>query len=514
MNDMKNFKILILGLLVLQSSCSDFLDKKPLVQTSVQTYYSTDEEVNSALMGIYSRLQRENFQLGPMLIIGDDCSDDADIGNENSEAFSWLGPVSQSLQKFDHLSTNWLSSALWGEAFTGISWTNQAIESILANRNLLSEKSDLYLGEAYFLRAFFYFFLTRQYGRMPIVDHVLSYNEFYSPRASIEETWDFIVRDLKKAIELLPKKSEYSATDLGRATQGAAYAMLGKAYIYQGKFQEAYDALMKVVESGEYSLEPVYADIFTLEHENGIESVFEIQHMTSNTGWSNDNEGSILSFYEHDADPDDPIKWHNGWSMHCLTEDLVNSYEKGDPRLNATVIFPGEFFDGHINYNKASSTGYQPKKWYIPYDQRSQSDQSDCPKNIIFYRYADVLLYLAEAANEIGKTAEALGFLEQVRHRARSNATDVNVLPIVTETDKNRLRDLIWHERRVELAGEGQRFWDLARQGRLGKVMKAYSRKYNSIKGQNFIEGKNELLPIPDDQIIVSNGALSQNPRY
>lgn len=90
----------------------------------------------------------------------------------------------------------------------------------------------------------------------------------------------------------------------------------------------------------------------------------------------------------------------------------------------------------------------------------------------------------------------------------------MNVLPIVTETDKNRLRDLIWHERRVELAGEGQRFWDLARQGRLGKVMKAYSRKYNSIKGQNFIEGKNELLPIPDDQIIVSNGALSQNPRY
>ena len=220
---MKNFKILILGLLVLQSSCSDFLDKKPLVQTSVQTYYSTDEEVNSALMGIYSRLQRENFQLGPMLIIGDDCSDDADIGNENSEAFSWLGPVSQSLQKFDHLSTNWLSSALWGEAFTGISWTNQAIESILANRNLLSEKSDLYLGEAYFLRAFFYFFLTRQYGRMPIVDHVLSYNEFYSPRASIEETWDFIVRDLKKAIELLPKKSEYSASDLGRGSEGGGY---------------------------------------------------------------------------------------------------------------------------------------------------------------------------------------------------------------------------------------------------------------------------------------------------
>ncbi len=370
------------------------------------------------------------------------------------------------------------------------------------------------MGEAYFLRAFNYFFLTRQYGRMPIIDHVLTYDEYYTPRASIEETWEFMVQDLKQAIELLPKKSEYQAADLGRATQGAAYAMLGKVYIYQGKFQEAYEALKEVVNSGEYGLEPNYADVFTLEHENGIESLFEIQHGISGTGWADDNEGSILSFYEHDADPDDPVKWHNGWSMHCLTADLVNSYEDGDPRLNATVIFPGEFFDGRINENKASSTGYQPKKWYIPYAQRSQVDQSDCPKNIIFYRYADVLLYMAEAANELGKTTEALDFLEQVRSRARLNATQENVLPRITETEKLKLRDLIWHERRVELAGEGQRFWDLARQGRLGKVMKAYSQKYNSIKGQNFVDGKSELLPIPEDQVTLSNGALEQNPGY
>ena len=362
---MKTHQILVgLSILLLLSSCSDFLDKTPLVQTSVQTYYSTDDEANTSIIGIYSIMQNESFQLAPFMIIGDDCSDDSDLGNNNSEAFSWLGSVAQSLQKFDNLPTNWVSNALWAQGFRGISASTQAIESITANADHLSPaKKDQFLGEAHFLRAFNYFFMTRQYGRMPIIDHVLSYEEYYMSRASIEDTWEFIAQDLKKAIELLPKKSEYEAADLGRATQGAAYAMLGKVYIYQGKFQEAYEALKEVVNSGEYGLEPNYADVFTLEHENGIESLFEIQHSISGTGWADSNEGSILSFYEHDADPDDPVKWHNGWSMHCLTEDLVKSYEDGDPRLNATVIFPGEFFDGRINYNKASSTGYQPKKW-------------------------------------------------------------------------------------------------------------------------------------------------------
>lgn len=513
---MKTHHIILSTMLALSfSACSDFLDKNPLVETSVQTYYSTDEEANTAIVGIYSRMQNESFQLAPFMLIGDDCSDDCDLGNNHSEAFSWLGSVAQSMQKFETLPTNWVSNALWGQAFGAISWATQAIESITANSEHLSPaQKDQFLGEAYFLRAFNYFFLTRQYGRMPIVDHVLSYEEYYAPRATLEETWDFMARDLQKAIELLPKKSEYEAADLGRATQGAAYALLGKVYIYQGKFQEAYDALIPVVHSGEYGLEPRYADIFTLEHENGIESLFEIQHSTSGTGWADDNEGSILSFYEHDSDPDDPVKWHNGWSMHCPTEDLVNSFEKGDPRLAATVIFPGEEFDGRIHSNKASSTGYQPKKWYIPYAQRSQVDQSDCPKNIIFCRYADVLLYLAEAANEIGKTGEALDFLEQVRGRARMNATEENVLPRITQTDKTQLRELIWKERRAELACEGQRFWDLVRQGRAGKVMKAYSVKYNSIKGRDFTEGKSEVFPIPEAQVTVSNGTMEQNPGY
>lgn len=509
-----NFKIFII-LFVLFTACSDdFLDKKPLVQSSAETYYSNENEANTAIIGIYSILQNEGTQLAPFMIIGDDCSDDCNIGNSNSEAYSWLGGVALQLLRFEALPSNWVSNALWSQAWRGITWSSQAIERIPLSDNIPELKQNQFVGEAYFLRALYYFMLVRQYGRMPLVDHVLSYEEYYAPRATIEQTWALIEADLIEAAKLLPEKSEYSDTDLGRATKGAANALLGKAYIYQGKFDEAYAVLKNVILSGEYGLETNYADIFTLEKENGIESIFEIQHGISGTGWADSNEGTILSFYEHDANPNDPIKWHVGWSMHCPTQDLVDSYEDGDPRLTATVIFPGENFDGHVHENIGSSTGYQPKKWYIPYGQRSQTDQSDNPKNIIFMRYADVLLYMAEAANETSKAGEALDYLEQVRARARSNAEGGNVLPPVVTTDKQALRDAIWQERRVELACEGQRFWDLVRQGRAGSVMRAYSQKYDSYKGQYFVDEVNEIFPIPLDQVGVSNGTMEQNPGY
>jgi tetratricopeptide (TPR) repeat protein len=511
---MKTRYILVLLIAGFFGSCSDFLDKDPLVQSSAETYYSTEQEANDATIGIYSIMQNEGFQLAPFMLIGDDCSDDFDLGNENSEAYSWLGAVAQALIRFDIIPTNWVSNAMWTQSFRGITWATQAIARISENENISEAKKNQFVGEAYYLRAFYYFFLTRQYGRMPVIDHVLAYEEYYMPRATIEETWAFMESDLKTAAQLLPEKSQYTGLDIGRATKGAANALLGRVYMYQRKFTEAYDILSTVVASGEYSLEAVYADIFTLAHENGIESIFEIQHSISGTGWADSNEGSILSFYEHDADPEDMVKWHNGWSMHCPTQNGVDSFEPGDPRLDATVILPGEFFDGRIHNNIASTTGYQAKKWYIPYDQRSQIDQSDCPKNIIFYRYADVLLYLAEAANELGKTGEALAYLEQVRGRARANATEPGALPEIRETGKDALRELIWHERRVELLGEGQRFWDLVRQGRAGSVMRAYSQKYSTAKGQYFVDGRNEVFPVPEDQVTISNGSMEQNPGY
>lgn len=512
---MKTKYKIFLVLLVLFTACSEeFLDKKPLVQSSAESFYSNESEANAAIIGIYSILQNEGSQIGPFLIVGDDCSDNCDLGNNKSEAFSWLGGTAKQLLTFQALSSNWVSNALWTQGWRGVTWATQAIERIAENPNIPESKRAQFTGEAHFLRGLYYFYMVRQYGRLPIVDHTLTYDEYYTPRATIEKTWEFISSDFAKAAELLPEKSAYAGQDLGRATRGAANSLLGISYMYQKKYQEAYDALKKVVDSGEYGLQPVYADCFTLEHENGIESIFEIQHSVSGTGWADANEGTILSFYEHDADPDDNIKWHNGWSMHCPTQDLVDAYEPGDPRLGATIIFPNEFFDGRINKNTASSTGYQSKKWYVPYAQRSQTDQSDCGKNIIFTRYADVLLFMAEAANELNKPGEALQYLEMVRARARASATLPDVLPQVTDSGKDNLRVTIWKERRVEFACEGQRFWDLVRQGRAGQVMRAYAAKYNSYKGQNFVDGVSEVVPIPRDQVDISNGTMEQNPGY
>jgi len=517
---MKSIKILLSVILIASiCGCSDFLDKNPLVNPAAETYYQTEQDCFDAIMGLYSFSQRETFYLAPWLIIGDGASDDCVLGNEVSDGYSWLGPRARPLIEFEILPTSDQISGCWNQCFSGVSFATVAIERIGENMNIPEATKNIFLGEAYFLRAFYYFSMVRMYGRLQIVDHVLSYDEYFMPRASIEETWAFIESDCKMAASLLPERKDYPEGQTGRATKGAANSLLGKSYIYQGKFQDAYNILTTVVASGQYGLLPVYEHVFDLDHQNSEESVYAIQHASTDTGWSDDNEGNILSFYSHDWDPDDDIKWHNGWAMHCPTQDLLDSYEPGDPRLAATIIFPGEFFDGRINPNYASSTGYLVKKWYIPWGQRS-NDQSDCQKNIIFIRYADVLLYLAEAANEIGRTSEALDYLEQVRARARSNSDDPNVLPRRTETDRNALRDLIWHERRVELACEWQRFYDLVRQGRAGQVLRAYWEKYSAThplypnKGRYFVDGRNEIFPIPNAQILASDGTLEQNPGY
>ena len=533
---MKSFKILLFASAVaLISGCTDFLDRTPLVNLNADDYYSTEDELYAAVMGAYSVLQHETFQLGHFLILGDVCSDDADLGNSRSEAYSWLGGEAIACQNFSVLPNNGQIEGTWYQCWTLVNDATQIIER--ADGTDITD-AQIYVGEAQFLRAYAYFQLVTQYGAMPIVDHILTYDEYYMSRATLEETWEHIENDLTNAIENLPET--WDSSNEGRVTKGAAMSMLARAYVYQSEWQNAYDMLSGVINGGWYQLEPVFSDIFSMENENGQECIFAIQHSISGTGWSDSNEGSILEFYEHDAGltqedidsgnyPGEEVyeKWMVGWSMHCPTLDLINEFEDGDPRLEATVIAPGEYYDDHYHYNLSSDNGYQPKKYYVPYDYRSTEDQSDLPKNIIVLRYADILLYMAEACNELGRTSEALEYLEMVRARARSNSSDSSVLPEVTVTDQVQLREAIWHERRVELALEYQRFWDLARQGRVGEVMLAYYQNYNesytnvrgetisgTVKGQNFVIGKNEIWPIPTAAIDASNGAIEQNPGY
>lgn len=546
------------------SSCNDLLEKKPLVTLAVENYYTTEEEAETALMGIYHVFMTENFGLYHYLHIGDNMSDDSQLGNSRSDGVAWAGNA-KSLVQFNILPTNsYAGRNTWNQDFQVITNANYLIENVQKNNIPNAEK---YVAEAKFLRSYVYFDMTRQFGGLPLVDHILSYEEYYTPRSTEEETWQFVEQGFIDAAAGLPE--EWDAANTGRATKGAALAMLARTYIYHASFnnspetwQKAYDTIKQVEQGGWYSLEPNYADIFDMEHQNGREIIFSIQFRTSHTGWGDSNDGNMLAFYGHDAGiktadldkskttlsaeqfefvynkmleefptninddgtPKPYMKKWTGWSLHCPTLDLVNEFEKGDPRLAATVIAPNEFYDGHTHFNLSSDSGYQSKKEYVPFSYRTEeSNEDDLCRNMIILRYGNLMLYMAEACCQLGKSGEALQYLEMVRSRARNSADDTNVLPKVTVTDKTALLEAIYHERRVELGMEYDRYWDLARTGRAGKVMKAYYAKYgddnsHQNKGKNFVEGTHEHLPIPQQAIDASvyNGVqtLEQNPGY
>ncbi len=555
--------VIAAGILML-SSCNDLLDKKPLVTLAVENYYTTEDEAKTALMGIYHVFMTENFGLYHYLHLGDNISDDSQLGNSRSDGVAWAGNA-KSLLQFNVLPTNVYSGRnTWNQDFQVITNANYLIESAIKNGIPNAEK---YIAEAKFLRSYVYFDMTRQFGGLPLVDHILSYKEYYTPRSSEEETWQFVEQGFIDAAEGLPET--WDAANLGRATRGAALAMLARTYVYHASYnksaetwQKAYDTIKEIEKGGWFSLEPVYSDIFDMEHQNGREICFSIQFRTSHTGWGDANDGNMLAFYGHDAGiktndlikdkttlspemfefvynkmleefpsninkdgtPKPYLKKWTGWSLHCPTIDLVNAFEEGDPRLGATVIAPNEFYDGHTHFNLSSDSGYQSKKEYVPFAYRTEeSNEDDLPRNMIILRYGNIILYMAEACCQLGKTGEAIEYLEQIRSRARNSAENKDVLPKVTVTDKEQLLEAIYHERRVELAMEYDRFWDLARTGRAGKVMKAYYEKYgddasHQNKGKNFIEGVHEHMPIPQQAIDASfyNGVqtLEQNFGY
>jgi hypothetical protein len=300
--------------------------------------------------------------------------------------------------------------------------------------------------------------------------------------------------DLDDASKVLPVKSAYPASETGRATQGAADALLAKAYIFQSKWADAMARSAIVIESGEYDLEPNYADNFKKSHENGIESIFEIQHAEFATSAYGDlNEGQETSIYQGNRN----ATFFTGWGFNCPTQNFVDEFELNDPRMKATVVFDNDLIYETTPVqqkadNSASPTGYSAKKYMLEY-QAGKPEISNSPANWRSIRFADVLLFHAEAANELENSTASLESLNRVRRRVS--------MPAVTVTDPTELREAIHHERRVELGLEGHRFFDLVRQGRAAEVLAE----------NGFIAGKHEYFPIPQLELDVCNKVV-QNP--
>ena len=339
------------------------------------------------------------------------------------------------------------------------------------------------------------------FGGVPLADHVLAPSEYNMPRASAEEVWDLIENDLKLAEPVVWKRSEYPAADLGRITQGAVQALLVKTYLWREKWAEARATAEAIIQSGEYTLVPDYADIFPLYGENNQESVFEIQYMNAsggNWGKNNANEGSFTNVFTRARGQ------FAGYGFNIPTQEFVNEFFREgfeDPRLASTVFRVGDEMGDRGTFTIEATGGfpflYYPKKYF---DNKSEDAPFGDPNpnggsNDRVIRYADVLLMHAEAAYHTGDENAARTSLNEVRARVQ--------IPLITASGPDLL-EAIYRERRLELGLEAHRFFDLVRTGRAAEVLGPLG----------FIEGVHELFPIPQSQIQATNGAISQNPGY
>ena len=541
------------------SSCNDFLTEEPRGTENLDTYFSTPEEVESYVGGCYFQLAKGGswWEVYNMWLISDMTTDDLWDGNTTQ---------TDSYQQVTHFQstgyTNGEIQNFWRARYNGIATCNLGLERI-PDAPIDEELKKLRLAEIRFLRAFFYFDLVRNFGGVPLMT-VYGSTGVGVARSSQDEVYDFVESELKLAAADLPERSRQASSEIGRATKGAALGILGKVQLYRAKWSEAKETLKGIIDSNEYRLLDNFGDVWSVKHNNSEESLFETQQKYGGDTYNLGGSLTIVTGCRNGIG--------DGWSWGQPTSDLENAFiAAGDTeRLRWTIIktmcreIAGENqFQKFVNNNsqvcKVSDAMYQdyiekfgwtssdyyngylidPKqhksariirKYFVPLEDRPEIYNTDkIPLNHRILRYADVLLMYAEACVETGDNSQAQWGLNEVRRRV--NLPDVN-------STGTALRDAIRAERRLELAHEQCRLYDLRRwDGPDGKKMMCSIMgpngsfvKYNmgdnadmyekwnqvepSNKGINFREDRDLLYPIPNYEIEHSNGVITQNPGW
>jgi hypothetical protein len=489
----KYFSAIILALLI--SGCSDFLDKDLQNSLTQEAFPVSASDALLATNGAYTTLREWFYHSGGYPIL-DIMSDDASKGSNPNDQLTTVGPY----DSFGHTPSQDGLDRWWNTLYLGIKRCNVVIE-LVPDIQMDPVLRDRYVAEASFIRAQLYFDLVRAWGGVPLVTSTVP--QARMPRASAEEVYALIISDLEFAIDHLPLKSEYGADDIGRASKSAAQALLGKVYLFRQEYEKAEPLLMEVINSGLYGLEDLFINANSVDGNTGIESVFEIGAMQLEGTESGGNQYANTQGVRGTP--------NRGWGFSRPTMDLRGSWEDGDPRLEGTIIDLGDTLDGVAilgdgttpdviedgNGNIIEMECYNRKVW-VP--GNNTITQWGHHRRLI--RYADVLLMAAEVLNENGKPGMAQGYLNMVRARARQGNN--SILPDVITSDYTALKDAILEERRHELAMEGFRFWDLVRTGKAAEVLGPLG----------FVPGKHELLPIPQNEIDISQGTLTQNPNW
>jgi hypothetical protein len=495
---MKIIKFVWFCFWILSTGCTDFLQKDPQGNLTQASFPTTASDALQSTNAVYAAVRDWYYNSGGYPIL-DIMSDDAYKGSNTNDQLSTVGAY----DNFTFTPTGDGLDRWWATLYQGIKWANVVIEKVpsISMDTILRNR---YVGEARFLRGLFYFDLVRAWGGVPEV--TTPDPPLHLGRATSEDIYSLIISDLQYAETHLMKKSELSSPDQGRATTGAADALMAKVYLFRKDFINAEKYALQVIQSGEYSLEPQFIDANGVSGNNGVESIFEV-----GASGVEDFGGGGAQYANTQGVRGSP---NRGWGFNRPSIDLRKSFEPGDPRVKGTIIDLGDTIDGvfikgdpdpsndpviivNNNGDTINIQCYNRKVWTPGNDTPSQWAHH---RRLI--RYADVLLMAAEALNENGKAADALIYLNQVRLRARGGNN--LILPDVTITEISQLRKIILNERRHELALEGHRFWDLVRTGNAPAVLGPLG----------FVTGKHEVFPIHQSEIDISQGTLKQNPNY
>lgn len=520
---MKNLKyLIIISTLGLFACKKDFLDQKANVSDiRSDTYYNSVSEVEDATTAQYAFIDYPDWWQTQWWrsVSGESASDNAWIGINGGQ-----GTAVQAAHYTLNPGNNRVE-AHWIMTYKSIYRFNATIAGIQKSKIDESVKSKA-IAELKFLRAFQYWDLVRNWGAVPLITTPLSPTENTYSRTSADDVYKFIKQDLKDAIAVLPQKSAYSSTNKFRVSKGAAQALLAKINLYSEDWAGAATIADQVINSGEYSLEPFFGNIWSLTNYNGRESIFEIQFQ-----WSAQFPALGNIFPTTSMSPAE-----GGWGYFTPSSDLENAFKaQGDSvRLNWTIMrhgFPvvgdpaNPKFDGRPANVKSARFN---RKIYIPRSERTPNGRYS--KDHIYLRLADIYLIKAEAAAMLNQTATALQALKAVRDR-------VGLVTDLTLSGYNLITK-IRQERRLEMALEGDRLYDIRRwkdqsgTPLINSIMgpNGFFVLYNTVtstdkyekgnlnepqnKGYEFVAGKHNLWPIPSSEIIASEGRITQNPQY
>ena len=541
------------------SSCDDFLTEDVRGRQNLDTYFQSANDAQSFVTGCYQAITFGGWwNINTVWLMSEMCSDDG-----------WMGNTTQSQSDYISLAhyqgsgqSNGAISNFWQYRYKGILRCNIAIDRI-GKSNLADEQlKQRLIGEARFLRGYFYFELVRNFGGVPLVDAFKMPEEIAGiTRSSVEDCYKFIEADLKAAAEVLPKRSEYAASDIGRATRGASLGLLGKVYLYQEKWGEAYEVLKQVIDSKEYDLMEDFGDVWNVDQSNfdvqnandeqfaqllnvnpeDIESISVLKDAAATAIWGSQGANGVIEIKTKeqayiDAGDTVRLKWTiiKTGCTEIAGENQFDKFVENSKNMAQYDAYLKEYGwdpDCYIIDPAQHKSARIVRKYFVPLEKRPEIYNIDrIPLDHRILRFADVLLMFAEASNELGKDTEAQEALNRVRHRVH--------LADVTATGNN-LRKAIRLERRLELAWEQNRLYDIRRwkddngkpvianlMGPNGSFVKfntdpATRDRYewenqgeSSDKGITFDPDRDMVFPIPLYEITQSNGSIKQNPGW